>query len=71
MAAELFARSVFETTDRLEAFPQSGREVPETGRADIRELIVGNYRVIYQLLDEDAVILTVHHGARLLDDLQQ
>lgn len=70
MAAELFARSVFEATDRLEAFPESGREVPETGRADIRELIVGSYRIIYHFLDDDAVILTVHHGARLLRDFR-
>ena len=35
--AELFARRVFQTTDRLVAFPRLGRVVPEIGRDDMRE----------------------------------
>jgi len=39
----LVAERLYEATSRLEAFPLSGRIVPELGRKDIRELIVGDY----------------------------
>ena len=34
---------------------------------NIREILHGNYRVIYRLTDDSLQILTVHHSARLLD----
>jgi len=68
--AELFARRVFQATDRLTAFPRLGRVVPEIGRDDIREVIVQSYRVIYRLLPDEVEILTVHHGASPLTDFE-
>jgi addiction module RelE/StbE family toxin len=65
--AELFADQVFKATDRLEDFPLSGRVVPEFGREDIREIIFGNYRIIYRVLTKEVEVLTVHHGARVLN----
>src|SRR5262249_41070837 len=50
--AELFARWIFQATDRLAAFPRLGRVVPEIGRDDIREVIVQSYRVTYRLLPD-------------------
>ncbi len=67
--AELFARRVAQTTDRL-AFPLLKWVVPEIGRDDIREVIVQSYRVIYQLLPDEVEILTVHHGASPLTDFE-
>jgi hypothetical protein len=34
---------------------------------NIREIIVGSYRVIYRIRHDDVHLLTIHHGARLLD----
>ena len=65
--AQLFATQVFKSVERLEAFPESGRMVPEVGQENIREIILGNYRVIYRILNGDVEILTVYHSARLLD----
>ncbi len=65
--AKLFASRAFEVTDRLDRFPLLGRVVPEIGREDIREIILGHYRVIYRIISDEVEILTVHHGARLLD----
>lgn len=49
-------------------FPNSGRVVPELQNPQIRELILGNYRIIDTIVDEkDIDILTVHHSARMLD----
>lgn len=42
-----------------------GRVVPEIGEKSIRELIIGNYRIIYRLVSKERVdILTIHHSAR-------
>ncbi|MES4785391.1 MAG: type II toxin-antitoxin system RelE/ParE family toxin [Nitrospiraceae bacterium] len=47
--------------------PESGRIVPETNDPNFREVILGNYRLIYRLRSGDVQILTVHHGARKLN----
>lgn len=42
-----------------------GSVVPEIMNAHIRQLIEGNYRIIYRIVDEDRIaILTIHHAAR-------
>ena len=66
--AETYANAVildiFEATDRLERFPESGRVVTELSDPNTREIIVGNYRVIYDINSDIVRILTVLHGAR-------
>lgn len=55
----------FGSAERLKTHPRIGRIVPEVGHPSIRELIVGNYRMMYHLSEEDlAEVLTVHHSAR-------
>ena len=66
-AAAVFAQRAFQSTDPLVNFPRLGRVVPELEIENIREIILGNYRVIYRIEDEQVQVLTVHHGARLLD----
>ncbi len=59
---------IIERTEQLEIFPASGRIVPEFNNELIRELIEGNYRIIYKIEAEDLVgIARVHHSARLLN----
>ncbi len=65
--AGLFVLDILEAAERLADFPQCGRIVPEINDAAIREIILGNYRIIYRLQVGLAEILTVFHGARLLD----
>jgi len=49
----------------LQRNPQAGREVPEIKEPKIRELIQGNYRIIYKIVTESRIdILTIHHSAR-------
>ena len=51
---------------QVKDFEHSGRCVPEITRKDIRELIYGNYRVIYRI-DKDVIsILTVRHSRQIL-----
>jgi addiction module RelE/StbE family toxin len=68
--AHLFANQVFKAVERLKTFPRSGRIVLEIDQENVREIILGNYRIIYRILNEDVQILTVYHSARLLDPSQ-
>ena len=65
--ARIFAVEVFEIVERLELFPKSGRIVPEINRKEIKEIIFGNYRIIYRVKNTFVEILTVYHSARLFD----
>lgn len=47
--ASLFAMRLLEAIERLDPFPMSGRIVPECAVLAIREIIHGNYRVIYRV----------------------
>ena len=66
--SEVYADSVlseiFDAVDRLEFFSESGRSVPELDEQRTREIIVGSYRVMYDMQDDVIRILTVLHGAR-------
>jgi addiction module RelE/StbE family toxin len=62
--ADAMILEIFEATDRLERFPESGRVVPELNNPATREIIVGSYRVMYDIGDGVLHILGVLHGAR-------
>jgi toxin ParE1/3/4 len=66
-AAERWVRALFETVRSLSRFPERGRQVPEVGRPDIREIFHGEYRIIYRLDARRIAILTVRHGRRQFD----
>jgi plasmid stabilization system protein ParE len=64
--ARLFIMDILVSVDRLYHFPKSGRVVPELKNPAIREIILGNYRIVYRLKSQTVEILTVYHGAKLL-----
>ena len=52
-------------TKILKSHNKIGKMVSEIGDQNIRELIQGNYRIIYKIVSKDQVdILTVHHTSR-------
>ena len=65
--ASLFAVDTVAAIERIGAFPMIGRVVPEKNDPSIREIILGNYRIVYRLRDSIVQVLTIYHGARLLD----
>ncbi len=67
MAALNWAELIQSSANKLKKFPQLGRQVPEINRADIRELIEGNYRIIYRLEENLITILTIRHTRQLLN----
>lgn len=67
-AALRWLDGLFECIDRLAAFPESGRIVPELGVPEYREVIYKSaHRVIYRIELKQLSILTVRRSRRLLD----
>lgn len=70
--AELFSHKIFKIADNLAKFPNLGRVVPEVGRSELREIIFGNYRIVYRTdIERNQIeIIAVHHGAMLLKNTE-
>jgi plasmid stabilization system protein ParE len=68
-AARRLVVKIFNRTDRLELWPLAGGLVEEDDDRRYRQVIQGNYRVIYRYdsAAKAVYILTVIHAARLLD----
>jgi plasmid stabilization system protein ParE len=66
-AAYRWAQGLFDAAKILGHFPLRGRVVPEANRAEIRELIYRNHRVVYRVSARGVEVLTVRHAPRRLD----
>ncbi len=66
VAAERWVNKIFALVEKLSDFPERGRMVPEISNKMIREVISGNYRVIYKLENREISILTVRHVKQIL-----
>lgn len=71
-AAEEWINDVFDHTYLLSSQPEMGRQVPELVKTSYRELIFGNYRIIYKI-ENDIKILTLRNSRQLLniDDIEK
>ncbi|MCF6223950.1 MAG: type II toxin-antitoxin system RelE/ParE family toxin [Flavobacteriaceae bacterium] len=47
--AKIQVRRFLDKVEILKLFPNIGRIVPEKGQSDIREINLGNYRIIYRI----------------------
>ena len=61
----LVAERLYDATARLEDFPRSGRIVPELDRNDLREIILGEYRIVYLVTPDAVILVTVFRSSRL------
>lgn len=70
-AAESWVNDIFDRAELLGSQPESGRQVPELLGTCYREVIFGNYRIIYKV-ENDIKILTLRNCRQLLsmDDLE-
>ena len=70
--AERFVAKLIRSTEPLADFPELGRRVPEEPeQANVRELVVQTYRIIYRVEAERILIATVLHGSRDLVRLEE
>jgi toxin ParE1/3/4 len=65
--AEKWVHQLFDYLKKIAPFPRSGRVLPELPkRVDIKEIIFGNYRVIYRIDSNRLFILTVKNTKQIL-----
>ena len=61
-----WSQSVFSEIEKLKSFPQMGRMLPEINNKNIREIIYGNYRIIYKQESPYISILKIRNFKKIL-----
>ena len=52
-------------TQVLKTHVHIGRIVPEINKVNVRELIEGNFRIVYKVVSKNQIdVLTIHHSSR-------
>ena len=67
--AALVVQRIVAAVERLEAFPESGRVVPELNNPEIREVVVRPYRLVYRCRLDAVEIATVFRSSRQLPEI--
>lgn len=62
--AAAFVRRIRDGAGSLDELAERGRVVPELEEPAIRELVIGSYRLIFEVTEETVFILGLIHGAR-------
>ena len=64
-----FVEEILTASRSLDIFVERGRLVPEISNPNIRELLIKEYRLIYNIEEQRIVILGLIHGRRDLKSL--
>ena len=64
LAAEGLLTEALHAADSLDTFSERGRVVPEFGQANIRQLLVRRYCLLYEVTPDEVQILAFVRGAR-------
>lgn len=65
--AAITAAKIYQRIQPVSTNPLLGKVVPEFGNKLIREVLEGNYRIIYRIKSKTQIdVLRVYHSARLL-----
>lgn len=68
-AARAWVEKLRQRAAKASKLPRAGRVVPEIGRDDVREVFQRTYRIVYRIVDDGIVVLTVFESHRLLGKL--
>ena len=66
-AATRWVERLFEEVERLAGFPELGKPGRDIAAPGVRELVVGDFRVFYEV-HENIEILTVRRSRELIDE---
>ena len=65
--AKLQVLKIMKRTQILKSHIRIGKAVEEIQNQNIREIVLGNYRIIYKIINETQIdILSIHHSAKNL-----
>ena len=68
-AARAWVEKLRQRAVKASKMPRAGRGVPEIARDDVREVFERTYRIVYRVIDDGIVVLTVFEGHRLLGEV--
>ena len=67
--ARITVDRIYKRAEQISKNPRTGRIVPEIDNDQVRELFIGNYRLIYYIVSDERVdILRIYHSARSLSE---
>jgi plasmid stabilization system protein ParE len=66
LCAVALVDKLYWSTERLNDFPLSGRNIPELRLPHLREIIAENYRILYEIQEQTVNILAVIHSRQHL-----
>jgi len=66
--AAIFVSRILQVVRAIPAHPVAGRVVPEYGDKNLREKFHLGYRIVYRLTPHAVEIVTICHGARLIEN---
>jgi len=66
--AQIQIEKIQKAVSNLAVFPSLGRQVPEFPHLPYREVLVGNFRVLYREEEKRVLVMSVVHGRRLLKE---
>lgn len=55
-------QKILESLELIERFPEAAKMYPDYNRADIRLLVVGEYRMSYPIIDDEIIVISFIHG---------
>ncbi len=65
--AQNIVERIFNIEPVLKSQPKIGKPVKEFTRVSLKEIVEGNYRIIYKILSPTEIhVITVHHSAKNL-----
>ena len=67
--AARFVQQVVKTTRMLRTFPELGQVVPEFDARTVRERVLQNYRIFYEVQERRVLIIAIVHAARDIGSL--
>ena len=68
--ASSVVKNLYEKVGILKKYPKIGRIIPEMQAELFRELIEGNYRIMYEILDDEIILIQrVRHSSRFFEKL--
>ena len=67
--AARFVQQVIKTTRMLQAFPELGQVIPVFHERIVRERVLQNYRILYEVQERRILIVAIVHAARDLGSL--
>ncbi len=68
--AARFVQRIIDTVDSLQRYPELGAVVPEFAEYGIRERLLQNYRILYEVRTDHVLVHAIVHAKRDLGSLE-